>query len=343
MLHQFRSGFFLNALNFLVAFALLLLFAPTVAHAGEIYSLDFNAGARKVVPRSNDVSPKVDLPDGKLQGYKFTWDSEQSPYIDMAFNKTMKLPAFSSAIVRTKVWAPVGTPVRSLNIRLKDKYGEIFQFRTNISMIKGGFFDVEWRVTPYNAEGSWGPEGKVNKKIDMPAEVVTMVVGYLPEISSGSIYMYDLTVEPFVEKGEEKVESVRPVSPPDDSSLYRKLWGVGDFSVENNALLSRTSKRNSAFTNENLKSTGTKSRRSNWFSIRNCWKGTFRSPPSFCTLTVTARFSKTIRKRFRSNRSRSSRGEVRQSSNWATLSKTRNFLSGFNASILFRAKRNRFS
>lgn len=232
-----RTIFICGIKQIIVIMFILIIFIQTTVRAGEIRSLDFNAGARKVVPHSDEISKKTDLPGQNLQGYKFTWDSDQSSYIEMAFNKTIKLPEFSSAIVRAKVWAPVGTPARALNIRLRDKEGEIFQFRKNVPLSRGGFFDVEWQITPFNAEGSWGPAKSINKKIDMPAEAVTMVVSYIPEITSGSIYLYDLSIETFFNTKEEKIEAVRPIASFDDSSLFRKLWGMGDFSVANNTLL----------------------------------------------------------------------------------------------------------
>ena len=213
------------------------LFLPATLRAAETFSLDFNAGAQKVVPRSGETVKLTDIPGQNLKGYKFSWDSEQSSYIEMAFKKPIKLPEFSSAVIRTKVWAPAGTPVRSLCIRLRDKNGEIFQFRKNVVMSAGGFFDVEWQITPFNAEGSWGPEKSVNKIVDMPAEVITMVVSYIPEITTGLIYLSDLKVEPFYKSTPINIEATRPIALPDDSSLFRKLWGIGDFSVENNALL----------------------------------------------------------------------------------------------------------
>lgn len=213
-----------------VIFFLLL---PTAILSGEIFSLDFNTGAKKVVPRTNEISKKVDVPGQNVQGYKFSWNTDQSSYIEMAFNKPIKLPEFRSAKVRAKVWAPVGTSVRSLNVRLRDKDGEIFQFRKNCSFSQGGFFDVEWQITPYNAEGSWGSKTP-NKKIDMPADLITMVVSFRSEISSGLIYLLDLSVEPFFNQKE--VEASRPICVPDDSSLIRNLWGVGDFSVEDRVI-----------------------------------------------------------------------------------------------------------
>ncbi|MDO5579739.1 MAG: beta-galactosidase [Planctomycetia bacterium] len=215
----------------------LFLLLPAVVRSAEIYPLDFNAGVKKVVPSTLEVSQKVDLPGQNLQGYKFSWDTEQSSYIEMAFNKPIKLPEFNTAIVRAKMWAPVGTPVSSVNIRLRDKNGEIFQFRKKVSMLAGGFFDLDWRITPNNAEGSWGPANRVDKKIDMPAQIVSIVVSYFQEISSGSVYMFDLNVEPLMDKAEENIEAARPLALFDDSSLFRKLWGIGDFSVEDHVLL----------------------------------------------------------------------------------------------------------
>ena len=236
MNHHARNSFFVLALAFLSLFCTF----PRLASA-ETAQLDLTAGTLRVVPRDETRTPilpevlpaAAQRPD--LKGLRFDWDSSLSPYIEMLFRKVISLPAFEEAKVCARFWAPTGCSVRGFNVRFRDAEGEILQFPAEANFLKGGFFEVKWTIRPDGASGSWGIE-KLNRIVDMPAVMHSMVVGYQEKIKNGEVWLLGLTVEtvPPVPAGQREasmVNAARPIVPDDGSEYYRKPdgWGKNDF------------------------------------------------------------------------------------------------------------------
>lgn len=211
-----------------------LFFLPAMALYGEIRSLDPDVNLKKNIPHTQEISRRTEVPGQNVMGYLFPWDASKSSYIEMAFSNPIKLPAFHAASVRAKIWAPEGCSAQLLSIRFRDKDGEVSQFRKKVSFKTGGFFDVEWKINPLDIIESWGPK-TLNKKIDMPAELITMVVGYSTNISFGSLWLLDLKVECF--SLAKKLEASRPLFLLDNSSTFRRVWKTSNFTVKNNTLI----------------------------------------------------------------------------------------------------------
>ncbi|MGN1273696.1 MAG: hypothetical protein ACI4UF_03830, partial [Thermoguttaceae bacterium] len=236
MFSRFTSLFSALAL----AFSSLFISLPRPADA-EIAELDITAGTLRVVPRDETQTPilPAELPSEAqspgLKALRFDWDSSLSSYIEMLFRKVISLPAFGEAKVHARFWAPSGCSVRGFNVRFRDAEGEILQFPAEANFLKGGFFEVKWTIRPDGASGSWGIE-KLNRIVDMPAVMHSMVVGYQEKIKNGEVWLLGLTVEtvPAVAPGQREasmVNAARPIVPDDGSEYYRKPdgWGKNDF------------------------------------------------------------------------------------------------------------------
>lgn len=228
-----RKSFFFTVL------ILLSLFSHP-ALRGELLSLDESGPATKVVPRTNESVPFGAIDETRLKGWKFDWDSAQSPYVEYWFKKAIEAPSFSSAIVRAKFWCPIGCPARSITVRFRDRDGEILQYQQTVRFSRGGEFEVVWPIEIDNPAGSWGCD-KLNRVIDMPAKLHAITVSYHTGFQKGFLYLTNLTIEttaPLAEGQSEpkRLEATRPICSLTDADRFRKLWGNGDFAAQDGVL-----------------------------------------------------------------------------------------------------------
>lgn len=239
-----------------------LAFLFSASGMAETLHLDIVPGAKTFVPRSAQSLPPVKptpLPEApSLSGLRFTWDVAKSHYIEMGFQKPLELPAFSRAVVRARFWAPVGCVLRKINIRLRDAEGEILQFSQDANFLQGGIQEVEWLVTPTNANGSWGIETP-NKIVHMPARLHSLTIGYPEEIPTGYVWLLGMSVETVSPVSEEEREAAmvrasRPVVPEDGTAVFSKPegWGRSDLEYRDGKIFLSNVTTNGGFSENKL-------------------------------------------------------------------------------------------
>ncbi len=227
-------------MKFSMIFGLLLGVLLCSTAQAECVTLDKTPGAFVFVPHNGGEVAVETVPKINENGIRFAWDAHQTPYIEIGFKKPIPLPnAFKRAAVHARFWAPMGCTAQNMNVRFRDKDGEIMQFEKRVSFLKGGVFDIVWEIDPERAAGSWGCEN-LNRKIDFPAHLHAMTVSYSQEIPTGYCFLLDLSVETteIEDKNQiaNRVEAQRPVCSMDDACRFTKHWGNGDFACRDEKL-----------------------------------------------------------------------------------------------------------
>ncbi|MBS1371195.1 MAG: hypothetical protein HPZ91_14685 [Lentisphaeria bacterium] len=90
--------------------------------------------------RPKEKAQKVSYAEfpGGCRGLRCDWDNSRANYTEFAVGKRMELPSFDEAEVTVEAYLPPGCPVRSLNIRLRDRDGEMFQLFHRIPDVTPG-------------------------------------------------------------------------------------------------------------------------------------------------------------------------------------------------------------
>ena len=154
-------------------FGTVLAAAFCVAAAGPAALVDFGAETPALeihrAAENGQTGVYRTLPDGK-RGLRFEWDNGSANHFEFVLKEFRKLPEFDAAEIRVTAYLPPeGTP-RTLNVRLRDRDGEMFQFSQPVPAEASGWREFRYRIDPLKPDaGSWYGGKKANKKIDFPA------------------------------------------------------------------------------------------------------------------------------------------------------------------------------
>lgn len=176
----------------------------------------------------------IDVPNGKGRGLEIAWDTGLTDqlYVEWLLRAPVKLSVFKKIYIKVKIFAPAGCPAKQMNLRIRDRNGEIFQFVKKVDFHLGGIFEEEWEITPLNHSCSWG--GKTTDRIlDMPAELTAMTVSFPKEIPQGKFYLLEVAAD--IQQEEKVLEVTRPLCAFDDSAYFLRA-GTGKVFVENGTL-----------------------------------------------------------------------------------------------------------
>lgn len=192
-------------------------------------SVDLAAGVKKYVPGGGAPEDFAGTP-GK--GVEVTWEPAKSKYIEVVFNRGLKLPEFNKLAVTARIEAPAGCPVRSLGLRLTDKTNETFQFSKAVNFAPGGVFEVTWEVSPGQWKNSWG--GNNDKQLDQPMKLHGFGVDYSQNAAQADFRI--LSVSASVSGGAAMV-ATRPLYRFDLTNVFSRNWGTGELSLGPGGLL----------------------------------------------------------------------------------------------------------
>lgn len=133
--------------------------------------------------------------DGSQTALKLSWEKTPANHYEFTINERMPLPTFSNAVFRVSAFFPANNDVSLLNLRLRDKDGEILQYRVPLPAASSGWQDV---VFPVNAtianSSSWG--GAVtNQRLDFPASFIGIAGDFRSRESTGAMAIGKVAVE----------------------------------------------------------------------------------------------------------------------------------------------------
>lgn len=164
-----------------------MLTASAVASAKEL--LDF--GQQEVPVALHSAEKKLqkavytDLPSGK-RGLRIEWDHTKAGHFEFAVGEKLPLPQFDTAEICVTAYMPQEGMPRTLNIRLRDRDGEMFQFSQTVPADASGWQQFRYRIDPLNPDaGSWYGGKKANKKLDFPVYFVGFAGDFRSRIGSG--------------------------------------------------------------------------------------------------------------------------------------------------------------
>ncbi len=220
---------------------LLCCLASAALPAREVVEL--SQGAEKIIPSEKGVPRSEVLSFGTLPaeartaegGLLIGWNPAESRYIEVRFKQPLLLPEFSTAAVTGRVFAPVGSPVTKLGLRLQDVGGEVFQLGLPVDFKSGGWFDVKWELIPGNLKESWGTN--VNKRLDHPVQILGFGVDYGQGASGEAAFF--LTELGATLSGGPAEAAVTSLYRFGHDQKFVENWGSGELLPGNDGLLIR--------------------------------------------------------------------------------------------------------
>ncbi len=158
----------MKSIIYSAAFALLAL----TAAAAPVTLVDFASEQPNVIlHKPEEKAQKVsyaEFAEGR-RGLRCDWDNSRTYYTEFAVGKRMELPAFDEAEVIVEAYLPPNCPIRSLNIRVRDRDGEMFQLFHRIPTVTPGWQRFHYKLDAEAAyTGTWNGGKKSNQKLDFP-------------------------------------------------------------------------------------------------------------------------------------------------------------------------------
>ncbi len=122
------------------------------------------------------------MPDGK-PALRIDWDNAKAAHVEFIIGQKLTLPEFTRARVRVNAYLPADCHARSLNLRLTDADGEVFQFGRPVPAGAQGWQEFCYEIDAAKpAGGSWNGGAKANKKLDFPV----VLTGFAADFKSRS-------------------------------------------------------------------------------------------------------------------------------------------------------------
>ena len=129
-------------------------------------------------------------PVTKKKSLRISWQSyKKFPWTEWNFVPPVALPDFKEIIFNLKITTSAQCPVRSLNLRLIDGSGEIFQFKQNILWDKAENYEVKYQINVGQLEkaDTWG--GNQDKKLDPPVRLFGMSAVFVENSGPGEFFI----------------------------------------------------------------------------------------------------------------------------------------------------------
>ncbi len=137
-------------------------------------------------PEENDHSARIGtMPDGS-KALCFTWNRARKWFYEFAIKDSLELTEFDAAQIRLKLYIPVNNSAKNIKIRLRDRDGEILQYKAIIEPGVSGWQDFAFNLQrdKESNDGAWGGGKKANQRLDLPASLIGFASEY--QIGEGS-------------------------------------------------------------------------------------------------------------------------------------------------------------
>ena len=182
-------------LLFLFAFILLAL----TAVSAPVILADFSTEQPNVtLHKPKEKAQKASYAElaGGRRGLRCDWDNSCAYYTEFAIGKRMELPSFDEAEVIVEAYLPPECPIRSLNIRLRDRDGEMFQLFYRIPSVTPGWQRFRYKIdAEATYTGTWNGGKKANRKLDFPVVFVGLAAEFNSKSGTGFLGIGSISAE----------------------------------------------------------------------------------------------------------------------------------------------------
>ena len=142
-------------------------------------------------------SAKIIQIDNQPQ-FRVEWKQSIGPFMEFCLpshyaNTHAKLPLFTTARIKLRVFLPEKHSVHHLNLRLRDSENEIFQYACNVSNLPAGWHTLEYNVNSNGEKaGCWGGGRNPNKRMDFPVRFHGLGIDYILDKANGMTNWFTL-------------------------------------------------------------------------------------------------------------------------------------------------------
>lgn len=146
-------------------------------------------------------------PQAAAPGLKIVWEAMGFRYAELQLKSPLPLPAdFREGTISLQVYLPAYAPVRSVNLRLIDAKGEIFQYQMRcLPVAEAKLQTCNYQINLMQKNmASWG--GNHDKIMDLPVSFAGISVDFANETESGEIYLAGLAVTPKISADADKIK-----------------------------------------------------------------------------------------------------------------------------------------
>lgn len=137
------------------------------------------------------------MPD-ETDALRIGWDNGRARHFEFSLPAAPVLPEFTRAKARVRAYVPADNQLRSLSIRLRDKFGEVFQISAPVTDGAAGWRDFYYDIdttAPFKG-GTWGAGDKANQQMDFPLRFLGMAGDFKSQAGEGWIGLEGVTIIP---------------------------------------------------------------------------------------------------------------------------------------------------
>ena len=162
-------------------------FTPVPLELGEMVADLATTPVRIYLAAERGQTAAVEEADGR-QALRLNWDAARGKWLEFAFTgPQLVVGDFESARFTIELLIPENFDGKTVNLRLADKSGEVFQFPLPTRNLKPGWNTVSLRVDKSGkpSRGIWGGDG--NRTLDFPVRLSGFSVDYPAGSGVGSL------------------------------------------------------------------------------------------------------------------------------------------------------------
>jgi len=163
-------------MNYKIAL-MFLLFAPGIAVPAQGADIDLGAPSTRVGMSDTFKKGGCSLEKTVFEGkpaLRVDFNCGNMTWMGFGFQKVELTRKAGKILVEVEVYVPKNNRASLLYVRLEDRDGETWQFRQPLPD-KPGWTTLKYEIdTTGEKLHSWGPEGKINHKIEWPVSVSSM-------------------------------------------------------------------------------------------------------------------------------------------------------------------------
>ena len=162
-------------------------FTPVPLELGEMVADLATTPVRIYLAAERGQTAAVEEADGR-PALRLNWDAARGKWLEFAFTgPQLVVGDFESARFTIELLIPENFDGKTVNLRLADKSGEVFQFPLPTRNLKPGWNTVSLRVDKSGkpSRGIWGGDG--NRTLDFPVRISGFSVDYPAGSGVGSL------------------------------------------------------------------------------------------------------------------------------------------------------------
>lgn len=170
-----------------------------MAKEGELCLIDFAKQQPKIsLHRAEELQHSYDYAspaEGEAKALSIIWQETPAGHYEFGIHENLPGMDFTSAIFHARVYFPSGNELHLFNLRLRDRHGEIFQYRVTLPEGLSGWQDISFPVNSSIPHASCWSGSVRNQRLDFPVSLHGFAGDFRKRGDKGSMAIAKVSME----------------------------------------------------------------------------------------------------------------------------------------------------